>query len=110
MERVTKVDIAARVAKKGLTKRLALAAVEATLEALTEAFQKGERVQLVGFGTFEVRAKRARRGRNPQTGAPMMITARKIVKFKPGAPLCQTVNASQSQRKDGLLPDGTVAA
>ena len=67
---VTKADLIDQVAaKSGLTKKDAGQAVDALFEAVTEALSDGERVQIVGFGTFEVRERAARRGRNPQTGA-----------------------------------------
>ena len=68
-------------------------AVEATFEALKDAMGKGEKIQLVGFGSFQVRAKRARKGRNPQTGSEITISARKVLKFKPGKALQQAVNS-----------------
>ncbi len=91
---MTKADIAALVAEKGLTKKQAMEAVEATLEIIKNALNTGEKIQLVGFGSFQVRAKRARQGRNPQTGSEITITARKVLKFKPGKALHQMVNAS----------------
>jgi DNA-binding protein HU-beta len=90
---MTKADLAALVAEKGLTKKQAMAAVEATFEALKDAMSKGEKIQLVGFGSFQVRAKRARKGRNPQTGSEIIIAARKVLKFKPGKALQQAVNS-----------------
>lgn len=90
---MTKADLAALVAEKGLTKKQAMEAVEATFEALKDAMSKGEKIQLVGFGSFQVRAKRARKGRNPQTGSEIVIAARKVLKFKPGKALQQAVNA-----------------
>ncbi|MEE8224599.1 MAG: HU family DNA-binding protein [Candidatus Methylomirabilales bacterium] len=90
---MTKADLAALVAEKGLTKKQAMDAVEATFEALKDAMSKGEKIQLVGFGSFQVRAKRARKGRNPQTGSEIVIAARKILKFKPGKALQQAVNS-----------------
>lgn len=68
-------------------------AVEATLEAIKEALKKGEKIQLVGFGSFQVRAKRARKGRNPQTGSEIVIAARKVLKFKPGKDLQHNINS-----------------
>src|SRR3990172_8579313 len=73
---MTKADLAALVAEKGLTKKQAMAAVEATFEALKDAMSKGEKIQLVGFGSFQVLAKRARKGRNPQTGPADMYRRR----------------------------------
>jgi len=90
---MTKADIASIVADKGLSKRQAMEAVEATLDIVKEALRKGEKIQLVGFGSFQVRAKRARKGRNPQTGREIIIAARKVLKFKPGKSLHQVVNA-----------------
>ena len=89
---MTKADIAAIVAEKGLAKKQAMEAVEATLDIVKNTLKKGEKIQLVGFGSFQVRAKRARKGRNPQTGEPITIAARKVLKFKPGKALHQAVN------------------
>lgn len=90
---MTKADLAVLVAEKGLTKKQAMEAVEATFEALKDAMSKGDKIQLVGFGSFQVRAKRARKGRNPQTGSEITIAARKVLKFKPGKALHQAVNS-----------------
>ena len=89
---MTKADIASIVAEKGLAKKQAIEAVEATLGIVKSALRKGEKIQLVGFGSFQVRAKRARKGRNPQTGEPITIAARKVLKFKPGKALQQAIN------------------
>ncbi len=89
---MTKADIASIVAERGLAKKQAMEAVEATLSILKDTLMKGEKIQLVGFGSFQVRAKRARKGRNPQTGEPIIISARKVLKFKPGKALHQAVN------------------
>ncbi len=61
--------------------------LEGTLDAISDALAKGERVQLVGFGTFEVSKRAAREGRNPQTGKKIKIAARKVPKFRPGKAL-----------------------
>ncbi len=90
---MTKADIAMLVSEKGLTKKQAMDAVEATFDIIKNTLQKGEKIQLVGFGSFQVRAKRARKGRNPQTGQEITIAARKILKFKPGKALYHTVNS-----------------
>ena len=90
---MTKADIASLVAEKGLTKKQAMEAVEATLEIIKSALRRGDKIQLVGFGSFQVKAKRARKGRNPQTGSEITITARKVLKFKPGKALQQAVNS-----------------
>lgn len=89
---MTKSDLIERVAEKsGLTKKDAGKAVEAVFESVTEALSGGERVQIVGFGTFEVRERAARRGRNPQTGKEIDIAARKVPAFKAGKALKDSV-------------------
>lgn len=90
---MTKADIASLVAEKGLTKKQAMQAVEATIQLIKQALRRGEKVQLVSFGSFQVKAKRARKGRNPQTGAEIIIAARKVLKFKPGKALYEKVNS-----------------
>ena len=98
---MTKADIASLVAEKGLTKKQAMDAVEATLEILKNALRLGEKIQLVRFGSFQVRAKRARKGRNPQTGSEITISARKVLKFKPGKALHQIVNQGAVTQDNG---------
>jgi integration host factor alpha subunit len=90
---LTKADIAALVAEKGITKKQATEAIELTLELIKRALKRGEKVQLVGFGSFQVKNKKARKGRNPQTGEEITISARKVLKFKPGKALFQAINA-----------------
>lgn len=75
--------------KAGMTKVDAKKAVEAFIEASTEALKKGDRISLVGFGTFSTTTHPARKGRNPQTGQEIMIAERTVVKFKAGAELCK---------------------
>lgn len=79
-------------AKLGGTKKGAEEAVNAFVEVVTNELAKGERVQLVGFGTFEVRQRAARKGRNPQTGEEMRIPASKAPVFKAGKNLKDIVN------------------
>ena len=82
---MTKVELVAAVAATaGLTKKDAEKAVSATLDVITEALQKGDKVSLVGFGTFEVRERKERQGRNPQTREPMTIPASKLPAFSAG--------------------------
>ena len=89
---MTKVElIAAVAANAGLTKKDAEKAVTATIDVITETLQKGEKVSLVGFGTFEVRERKERQGRNPQTREPMTIPASKVPAFKAGAALKNAV-------------------
>ena len=79
--------VAAVAAQAGLTKAQAQKAVEATVDAIAGALKNGDKVQLVGFGTFSVVEKAAREGVNPATGAKIQIPAKKVAKFKAGAGL-----------------------
>ncbi|MCX7817194.1 MAG: HU family DNA-binding protein [Syntrophales bacterium] len=72
-------------------KKVAEAAVNCILDTITEALKKGESVTLVGFGTFKVAKRAARTGRNPQTGKPLKIKAKKVPKFVPGKNLKEAV-------------------
>ncbi|MBQ5335287.1 MAG: HU family DNA-binding protein [Oscillospiraceae bacterium] len=73
--------------KAGISQVAGKAALEATLDSIQEALKNGESVQLIGFGTFSVSERAARKGKNPQTGAIIDIPAKKIAKFKAGAGL-----------------------
>mgnify|MGYP001622999124 FL=1 len=84
--------IAAMAAKTGETKKAAEGAVNAFIEIITEELKKGEKVQLVGFGSFEVRKRAARKGRNPQTKEEIKIPASKAPVFKAGKALKDLVN------------------
>lgn len=75
-----------------LTKVQAKAALDATLDAVTGALKGGDKVALIGFGTFQVIKKDARQGINPATKAKIKIPAKKVVKFKPGVALAVAVN------------------
>ncbi|ACA82518.1 MULTISPECIES: HU family DNA-binding protein [Leuconostoc] len=75
----------------GLTKKDATASVDAVFASIEEALKNGEKVQLIGFGNFEVRDRAARKGRNPQTGAEIEIPASKVPAFKPGKALKEAV-------------------
>jgi DNA-binding protein HU-beta len=91
-KRMNKSELIAAVAKKAdLSKKDAEAAVNATVEAVTKALKKGEKVQLVGFGTFEVRKRAAKQARNPQTGAVIKVPATKVPAFKAGKALKDAV-------------------
>jgi DNA-binding protein HU-beta len=76
----------------GDSKAAASAAVDAVLDSITGALKKGDKVQISGFGTFEVRARAARQGRNPQTGEAIQIAASKAPAFKAGKALKDAVN------------------
>lgn len=82
---MTKTDLIDRVAAQtGLTKKDSGKAVDAVFGSIAEALKDGDKVQIIGFGTFEVRERAARTGRNPQTGAELQIPARKVPSFKAG--------------------------
>ncbi len=85
--------IAAIAAKTGDTKKNAEASLDAFVDVITESLVKGDKVQLVGFGSFEVRKRAARKGRNPQTKEEIKIPASKAPVFKAGKALKDTVNA-----------------
>ena len=84
--------IAAMAAKTGETKKDAEATLNAFVDVVTEALVKGDKVQLVGFGSFEVRKRAARKGRNPQTKEEIKIPASKAPVFKAGKALKELVN------------------
>lgn len=90
---MNRTDLIAAIAKKTeLSKKDAEKALKAFTEVVADELKKGEKIQLVGFGTFEVSERAARTGRNPQTGAEMEISASKTPKFKAGKALKDTVN------------------
>ena len=84
--------IAAMAAKTGETKKAAEASVNAFVEVVTESLKKGEKVQLVGFGTFETRERAAREGRNPRTKETINIPASTVPVFKAGKEFKERVN------------------
>ncbi len=83
--------IDAMAANSGLSKADAKKALDAFIESVTAALKAGDRVALVGFGSFSVSTRSARKGRNPQTGAEINIPAKKVVKFKVGNDLAKGV-------------------
>ena len=90
---MNKTELVAAIADEaGLSKKDAEKALKAFTDVVTEELKKGEKVQLVGFGTFEVSERAAREGRNPQSGAVMKIPASKAPKFKAGKALKDLVN------------------
>jgi len=90
---VTKADLVNAIAEKaGLTKADAEKALKAVTDTIEEALKAGEKVSLVGFGTFSVGDRAAREGQNPQTGEKIKIAAAKVPKFKAGKALKDAVN------------------
>ncbi len=89
---MTKAELVTAIANQtDLTKKDSEAALKAVLESITEALKKGDKVSLVGFGTFEVRARAARTGINPQTKKKIKIPAAKVPAFKAGKALKEAV-------------------
>lgn len=89
---MNKTDLVAAVAAKAdISKKAADAAVAAVIDSVAEALAKGDKVQLIGFGTFEVRERAAKEGRNPKTGEKITIAASKVPAFKAGAALKDAV-------------------
>ncbi len=89
---MNKGDLVGKIAKDaGVTKGQADAAFNSLVAGVTAALKKGQKVTIVGFGTFSVAKRKARTGRNPQTGAPIKIAARKVPKFTAGSELKKAV-------------------
>ncbi len=90
---MNKAELIANVAgSAGISKKDAEKSINALIENITSALKKGDKVQLVGFGTFEVRARAARKGRNPQTNKEITIPASKVPAFKVGKALKDAIN------------------
>ena len=89
---MNKAELVASIAEKsGFSKKDSEKAVAAVIDSIVETVKKGEKVQLIGFGNFEVRERAARKGRNPQTGQEIQIAASKVPAFKPGKALKDAV-------------------
>ena len=88
---MNKGDLVKEVAKVVNTKKEALAAVNCVFSTITKGLKKKDTVTLIGFGTFKVAKRKARKGRNPQTGAEITIKAKNVVKFVPGKALKDAV-------------------
>jgi len=89
---MNKAELVEKIANQtGLTKRTSREAVDAIVSAITDSLAREERVTLVGFGTYQVMERKARRGRNPQTGEEIQIPAKKVPKFKAGKNLREVV-------------------
>ena len=91
---MNKAEVVAAIAEKTeLSKKDTEKALKAFVDVVTEELKKGEKIQMVGFGTFEVSERAAREGRNPANGQPMQIAASKAPKFKAGKALKDAINA-----------------
>ena len=97
---MNKADLTAKIAEKaGLSKKQAADALDAFTSSVVEAVASGDKVQLIGFGTFEVSERAARTGRNPQSGEEIKIPASKSLKFKVGKAAKDAVNAAKKKGK-----------
>ncbi len=92
MAKLTKQDVVGNIADTtGLSKKDANAALDAVLSCIRDALAGGDSVGLIGFGTYEVKTRAAREGRNPQTGDPISIPEKNVPTFKPGKQLREAV-------------------
>ncbi len=85
--------------KAGITKAQAAAALDTVITSISAALRTGDKVTLVGFGTFSVVSRGARTGRNPRDNKPIKIAAKKVAKFKPGKKLADDVNGKGGKKK-----------
>jgi integration host factor subunit beta len=111
---MTKAELVEDVAEAAeLTKKDAERLVEIVFESIIETLNQGEKIELRGFGSFRVRERGARRGRNPKTGDPVSIPAKRVPYFKPGKELKELINEHNPQAKTasensaGTIPDET---
>ena len=90
---MTKAELVEEVAKESdLTKKDAEVIIQTVLNSITEALQRGEGVELRGFGSFRIRSRSPRQGRNPKTGSDVSVPAKRVPHFKPGKELREIVN------------------
>jgi DNA-binding protein HU-beta len=89
---VVKADLVAKVAEIGVTKRQAAQVVDSVLDAIKDALASGDKVSLIGFGTFSVKERAARDGRNPRTGKKIRIPKKNVPAFKAGKALKESVS------------------
>jgi integration host factor subunit alpha len=104
---MTKADIVQAVYTKlgGFSKKESADLVDLVFETMKETLGRGEKIKISGFGNFVLRDKRQRQGRNPQTGDPIVITARRVLNFKASQLLKHALN-----EEDGMITDGRPAA
>jgi len=94
---MTKIDIVENIYEKvGFSKKEVAKIVESVFDIIKESLQQEEKIKISGFGNFVVRRKRSRRGRNPQTGSDIEITARRILTFKPSQVLKAALNRAEA--------------
>ncbi|MBW2460901.1 MAG: integration host factor subunit alpha [Deltaproteobacteria bacterium] len=109
---MTKAEIIDAVYEKvgGFSKKEAAEIVEAVFDTMKEVLADGEKIKISGFGNFVVRAKKERIGRNPQTGSPIPISARKVLTFKPSQVLKGALNPHKEEAKRAATPDAGAPA
>ena len=96
---MTKADITERIhSELGFSKKESIELLESVLSLMKSTLESGEKIKISGFGNFEVKQKKDRKGRNPQTGEAMTIVARKITSFKPSAILKDKINEHTSHQ------------
>jgi integration host factor subunit beta len=94
---MTKADLVERVAREAdMTKKDAEQLVEIIFDSITDTLNKGEKIELRGFGSFRVRERNSRKGRNPKTGDSVSIPAKRVAYFKPGKELKELINQNES--------------
>jgi len=105
---VTKAEIIARIDEKvGFSKKQATEVADATFEIIKGCLEKGENVKISGFGSFVVRSKNPRRGRNPKTGEEIIIKGRRVLTFKASTILKETINKTSSTAPQ-VLPTSVI--
>lgn len=99
---MTKADLVEEVAKAtDMTKKDSEKLVEIVFDSIIESLKKGDKIELRGFGSFRVRQRGSRRGRNPKTGAPVSVPAKRVAYFKPGKELKDLINKEEIQEGHG---------
>ena len=97
---MNKAELISAIAEKSdINKSKAAAALDTTIASISAALRAGDKVTLVGFGTFSVASRGARTGRNPRDNKPIKIAAKKVAKFKPGKKLADDVNGKGGKKK-----------
>ena len=108
---MTKAELVEDVAEAAeLTKKDAERLVEIVFESIIETLNQGEKIELRGFGSFRVRERGARRGRNPKTGDPVSIPAKRVPYFKPGKELKELINEDHSQLANASEPSASAVS
>ena len=97
---MNKSELISLIAEKAHIQKVTVSTVlDVAMEAITEALAQGENVQFIGFGSFSVSERKARTGRNPQTGKEMKIAAKRVARFKVGAALAAAVSKGKGKKK-----------